>query len=80
MESLEKALTLMKRQAVLEAAMKRRGGIRVTEERELHSVRRMLTEFPDVMRLVLQAAHALHRPIGELSSGELQAWASSAQA
>jgi len=39
MEPLHEALRLIKRQAELEAAMRRRGGIRVTEERELFQLR-----------------------------------------
>jgi hypothetical protein len=78
-QTVEEALTLMRRQAVLEAAMKRPGGVRVTEEQELHVVRRRLTEFPDATRFVQEAAHALRRPIGELSASDIERWANSQQ-
>jgi hypothetical protein len=49
MESLHEALRLIKRQAELENAMRRPGGIRVTEERELHQLRDALTALPSLV-------------------------------
>jgi len=79
MQSVDEALILLKRQAVLEAAMKQRGGIRVTEEQELHVVRRRLADFPEAIQAVIQAAHALRRPIDNLSATDVQNWASTTQ-
>jgi hypothetical protein len=79
MQTVEEALTLMRRQAALEAAMKQPGGIRIIEERELHIVRHRLTEFPDATRFVLEAARALRRSIVELSASDIDRWASSRQ-
>jgi hypothetical protein len=39
MEPLIEALRLIKRQTELESAMRRPGGIRITEEREMHLLR-----------------------------------------
>jgi hypothetical protein len=69
------ALTLLKRQAELESAIKQPGDICITEEQELHLVRQRLERFPEAMRAVLQAAHALRRPITEVSTDEVERWA-----
>lgn len=61
MQTVDEALNLLKRQDELEKAMRQRGGIRVIEEQELHVVRRRLSEFPEPMRSVVQAAHALRQ-------------------
>jgi hypothetical protein len=79
MQTVEEALILMRRQSVLETAMKQPGGVRVTEEQELHLVRRRLAEYPDATRFVLEAARALRRPIGELSASDIERWANSKQ-
>jgi len=75
MQTLNEALGLLKRQAELENAMRQPGGIRITEEQELHVVRRHLENFPEAMRAVLQAAHALRRPVTEVSADEVESWA-----
>ena len=75
METVNEALALLKRQAEIEAAMKQPGGIRITEEQELHLVRRKLENFPEAMRAVIQAAHALRRPVTEVSAQEVESWA-----
>jgi hypothetical protein len=77
MQTVDDALSLMKRQAELESAMRQPGGIRITEERELHVVRRKLTDFPEAMRAVIQAAHALRRPVTEVSAHDVETWAAS---
>jgi hypothetical protein len=79
MNTVNEALTLLKRQAELETAMKRPGGIRITEEQELHTLRRRVGEFPEAARAILQAAHGLRRPVEEVSAAEVEAWASSSQ-
>jgi len=49
MKSVNELLKLFMRQAELERAMRQPGGARVTEEKELHTVRRRLAEFPEDM-------------------------------
>jgi hypothetical protein len=77
MQTVDEALSLMKRQAELESGMRQPGGIRIIEERELHVVRRKLTDFPEAMRAVIQAAHALRRPVTEVSAHDVETWAAS---
>jgi hypothetical protein len=79
MQTVNEALTLLKRQAELETAMKQAGGIRITEEQELHVVRRRLAEFPEAARAVMQASHALRRPVSELNANDVEDWATSKQ-
>ncbi len=79
METVNEALTLLKRQAELEFAMKQARGIRITEEQELQLVRRRLENFPEAMRAVIQAAHALRRPVSEVSLQEVENWAATSQ-
>jgi hypothetical protein len=77
MQTVNEALVLLKRQAVLESAMKLSGGIRITEEQELHIVRRRLAEYPEATRAVLHASHSLRRPVADLDSNDVEAWATS---
>ena len=58
METVSEALSLLNRQLEIEAAMKRPGGIRITEERELLALRRQLSQCPDHIREVVQQEHA----------------------
>jgi len=67
MEPLHEALRLLKRQAQLEEQMRKPGGIRLADERELFALRERLTTFPVAARAVLEAAHRLHRPVDTLS-------------
>jgi hypothetical protein len=76
METVNEALDLLRRQAEFETAMKRPGEFRLTEEQELHVVRRRLANFPEAMRAVLQAAHALRRPVTEVTASDVESWAS----
>jgi hypothetical protein len=75
METINEALDLLKRKVELESAMKQHGGIRITEERELHIVRRRLENFPEAMQAVIKAAHALRRPVTEVTADDVEAWA-----
>jgi len=54
---------------------RRRAGTRDPAPEELHVVRRRLENFPEAMRAVLQAAHALRRPVTEVSADEVESWA-----
>ena len=75
MQTVTEALNLLKRQTEIENAMKNPGGIRITEEQELHFIRQQLQQFPEAMRAVIQAAHALRRPIAELTAQDVETWA-----
>lgn len=46
METVDEALSLLRRQAELEQSMKEGGGIRITEEQELLVVKRRLATYP----------------------------------
>ena len=59
--------------------MRQPGGIRITEEQELHIVRRRLENFPEAMRAVLQAAHALRRHVTQVSAQDVETWAATRQ-
>jgi hypothetical protein len=79
MDTVNEALDLLRRQAELEAALKRPGEFRITEEQELHVLRRRLANFPEAMRAVIQAAHALRRPVTEVTASDVESWASTAR-
>ena len=70
----------MPTQAELETAMKQLGGIRVTEEQELHVVRRQLQQFPEAMQAVIQAARAPRRPVTEVTIHDVENWATAGRA
>lgn len=72
MEPLHEALRLIKRQAELESAMRRPGGIRVTEERELFQVRGALTQFPAAVTAILEAASRMRRPVDTISVEDVE--------
>jgi len=80
MQTVSEALNLLKRQSEIEAAMKQPGGIRITEEQELVNLRRRLESYPEAMRAVIQAAHALRRPIAEVTEKDVESWASAGKA
>jgi hypothetical protein len=75
METVNEALGLLRRQAELEAAMKQAGGIRLTEEQELLVLRRRLAKVPQAMQAVMQAAHAMRRPVTEVTVEDVESWA-----
>jgi hypothetical protein len=58
MKSANELLVLYMRQAQLEEAMRKPGGARVTEERELLAVRQQLAQLPESMRDALESATA----------------------
>ena len=72
MAPLHEALRLIKRQAELENAMRRPGGIRVTEERELFLLRTALTQFPDAVTAILEAASRMRRPVDTISAEDVE--------
>jgi hypothetical protein len=75
METVNEALGLLRRQVELEMAMKQPGGIRITEEQEILVLRRRLPSYPQAMQAVVQAAHALRRPITEVTAEDVESWA-----
>jgi hypothetical protein len=73
MEPLNEALRLLRRQSELEEAIRRPGGIRLTEERELDQLKDNLQMYPAAVRAILDAARRLHRPVGVLTFEEIEA-------
>jgi hypothetical protein len=62
MEPLREALRLIERTTELECAMRRPGGIRITEERELQQLRRALAEFPEAADAVRETVSRMRTP------------------
>ena len=78
MEPITEALELLKRQAVLENGLRRAGGIRVTEERELFQLRNALTHFPAAVTAIVEAASRMRRPVDTISSEDVERLATTA--
>lgn len=74
MDTISEVLTYLKRQAELRATLDEPGAVHVTEERELLAIDRQLDQYPQARRAVVQAAHALRRPIAELKPDEVKSW------
>jgi hypothetical protein len=72
MEPLHEALRLIKRQTELESAMRRPGGIRVTEERELFQLRGALAQFPAAVTAIMDAAARMRRPVDTISAEDVE--------
>jgi hypothetical protein len=72
MEPLYEALRLIKRQTELENAMRRPGGIRVTEERELFQLWHALTQYPAAVTAIIEAAARMRRPIDSISLDDIE--------
>jgi len=72
MEPLHEALRLIKRQTELETAMRRPGGIRVTEERELYQLRGALTQYPAAVTAIMEAAERMRRPVDTISAEDVE--------
>ncbi len=70
---LHEALRLIKRQTELENAMRRPGGIRVTEERELFQLRHALTQYPAAVTAIVEAAASMRRPVDTISIHDVEA-------
>jgi hypothetical protein len=62
MEPLHEALRLIERTTELECAMRRPGGIRITEERELQQLRRALAEYPEAVDAVRETVSRMRMP------------------
>ncbi len=72
MNSLHEALLLIKRQAELETAMRRPGGIRITEERELFQLRSDLARFPAAVSAIMETASRMRRPVDTISAEDVE--------
>jgi len=55
--------------------MKQPGGIRIMEEQELFVLGRRLASYPEAIQAVIQAAHALRRPVTEVTVEDVESWA-----
>jgi hypothetical protein len=73
MEPLTEAPRLLRRQAELEEAMRRPGGIRVIEDREIYDLRETLKRFTAAVRAILEASSRLHRPVQTPSARDVEA-------
>ena len=71
-QPLHEALRLIKREAELAAAMRRPGGIRITEERELVQLRGALAELPAAVSVIMEAAARMRRPVVALSTEDVE--------
>lgn len=71
-QPLHEALRLIKREAELEGAMRRPGGIRITEERELVQLRGALAQLPAAVSAILEAAARMRRPVVALSAEDVE--------
>ncbi len=69
---LHEALRLIKRQTELESAMRRPGGIRVTEERELFHLRQALTQYPAAVTAIFEAAEQMRRPVDTICVDDVE--------
>ena len=74
METVNEALSLLRRQAELEQSMKEAGGIRITEEQELLVLKRG-RPIRRAIQTVVQAAHALRRSVTEVTAEDVESWA-----
>jgi hypothetical protein len=72
MDHIFQTLRLLQRHAELERAMRRPGGIRITDERELLALKAQLEKFPTAVRAVLETAHSLRRPVDALSVEDIE--------
>jgi hypothetical protein len=66
MEPLHAALELLKRQADIEARLRQPGGAHVSEERELYVLRRLLQQYPEAVKAILETARNMNRTVDSL--------------
>jgi hypothetical protein len=52
--------------------MRRPGGIRVTEERELFQLRGALAQFPAAVTAIMEAASRMRRPVDTISAEDVE--------
>jgi hypothetical protein len=75
MQTINDAIRLLRRQAELEVAIRKPIGIRIAEELELVMLQRRLAEYPEAVVAVMQAAHAVRKPVTAVTAREVEAWA-----
>ena len=71
MEPLHEALRPIKRHTELENAMRRPGGIRIIEERELFQLRSDLTQYPSAVSAIREAASRMRRSVDTISAEDI---------
>ena len=59
----------------LETTIRQKGGYRITEEQALRALKQRLAEYPEAIRAVLQASHALRRPLTDIAAHDVESWA-----
>jgi hypothetical protein len=69
---LQDVLALLHRRNILERGSRARGGIRVTEERELQALRILLEKSADAVKAIVDVAARLDRPVDSLSPEDLK--------
>ena len=72
MEANSEIKTLLRRQNEIQDAMRRPGGIRVTEERELFQLRDALARFPAALSAIVDAAERMRRPVDTISAEDVE--------
>jgi hypothetical protein len=72
MHPLDETLRLLKRQAQLEEAIRRPGGIRILEERELVLLRSELEKVPIEVATIKDTAAKLRKAVNAMSPEDLQ--------
>ncbi len=72
-EPIVEALRLLQRQAQIQSDLRRFGGARVTEERELFLIRSRLAQYPAAVQAIALTAAELHRPVDTLSLRDVEA-------
>lgn len=74
MDTINEALGLLRRQEELETAMRRPGGIRILEERELRQLRLKIEQLPEAIKTAIQTAQALNRPVTQITEQDVDHW------
>ena len=72
MDTISTALNLLRREAEIRNAMRRPGGIRVTEERELVHLRDALMKYPAAVTAIMEAAVRMRRPIDTIGIADVE--------
>ena len=71
MEPVAAALAPSRRQATLKEAMRRPGGIRVTEERELLTLHQRLQTYPGAAAAISETSHRLDPTVDAITVGDI---------
>jgi len=72
MDTIMTALNLLRREAEIRTAMRRPGGIRVTEERELFQLRDALARYPAAVNAIMETASRLRRPVDVITAADVE--------